>query len=39
LQLRLKEVVEHTVGRPVSEVRIDAAVARPEQERPPRHLR
>jgi uncharacterized alkaline shock family protein YloU len=39
VQARVKAVVEHTVGRPVSEVRIDAAVARPNQERPPRHLR
>ena len=39
VQTRVKEVVEHAVGRPVSEVRIHADVARPDQERSARHLR
>src|SRR5690348_3424951 len=39
VQARVKDVVEHTMGRPVSEVRIHADVARPGQERPRRQLR
>jgi hypothetical protein len=31
LQERTKQVVEHHVGRPVSEVRVDARLARPEK--------
>lgn len=39
VQAHVKEVVEHTMGRPVSEVRVHADVARPDQERPRRQLR
>jgi uncharacterized alkaline shock family protein YloU len=39
VQERVRAVVEHTLGRPVSEVRIDAAVARPDQQRPARRVR
>jgi hypothetical protein len=39
VQARVKTVIEQVMGRPVSEVRIDADLARPDHERPARRVR